>query len=294
MAETLLSLKSRLASIRSISKITKAMKLVSSAKYTRVRAIYDSEKRYCDDMHDCFMLCLSNVDFSKKRRPTCMTEKSGNRDLYVFVSSTLGLCGAYNYDLYKVFLDNVKAEDDVVCIGEKGLRHFRDKVHKAYDDFVSIQSHLDLESANRLRHWLDNVYRQGDYRSVRVIYTKFVNSITFKPMCERLIPIMDQDVLETMGPASPTATKPIFDPNPYKVADAIVPHYFDAVIYNKLLESLLSEQASRRNSMDSATDSANELSDRLKISYNKLRQQKITQEITEVVGGANATGGSGF
>lgn len=290
MAETLLSIKQRLASIASISKITKAMKLVAAAKYTRARALYDVNINYAAAMRDCLMLCLQNVDFSKTKIPTCMIQKDGKRNLFVFITSSLGLCGSYNFALYREFQSQVKAEDDVAFIGEKGYRHLRETVHQAYDDFVELGSDLSFDGANHLRHWLDALYRGKDYRAVYIVYTKFVNSLSCIPVTERILPIAETDV-----PVQPKRdTAPIFEPDPYAVADLIVPHYCDALLYRRLLESKVSEEASRRNSMDTATDSADKLIAHLRLEYNKSRQQKITQEITEVVGGANAAASRGF
>ena len=137
-----------------------------------------------------------------------------------------------------------------------------------------------------MRHFIVRKYREGGYQSVTLVYTVFKNTLTMVPTIKRMLPFelshyhLDENVPDY---------KPIFDPNAGEVLRLILPHYLDASFYNKFLMSEVSEQSSRRNAMETATDSADELTDKLKIIYNKSRQENITQEITEVVAGSMAS-----
>lgn len=287
MPESLLTVKKRLSTVVSIKKITKAMKLIAAARYTRWKSILNGGQAYEKAMRDCLVSCLQAIDFSDAADlPHCMVTNDSDRDLYVLITSTLGLCGSFNYDLFKVYAANVTPKDDVVFVGERGLRHFKDNCHKAYDDFVDLNAAPNLTQVNAFRHWLDKLYAENKYRSVKLIDTRYVNSLVVQARCEQLLPLKPSNV---PAPKEGIAT-PLFDPNPKAVADLIVPHYLDARLYEAILESVVSEQASRRNSMDSATTSADKLIDSLKLEFNKMRQAKITQEITEIVSGANSVG----
>lgn len=278
MARSLLEIKARLASVRSIGKMTKAMKLIASSRYARWKVLWDGNKPYATAMEEAMKLCLKRVDFGDAL-PRCMSVDEGGRRLFLFIASSLGLCGSYNHELFKLFASTVSEEDDVVFIGEKGYRRFKDKVHKAYGEHVSLASTLTYDTANAFRHWLDRIYLQNGYSSANVLYARYENSLCSKPTVAKIYPLRLEESGEEGIP-------PTFDPSAAEVADLIVPHYLDSVLYRILLESNVSEESARRNSMDSATSAAEKLVEKLKISYDKLRQQKITQEIAEVVGGA--------
>lgn len=287
MPESMLSVRTRLNTVRSIRKITNAMKLIASARYARWKAVLDANQDYVKGMSECLTACLKSVDYDNiQDRPSCMKINPGNKQLFIIVTSTLGLCGSYNYDLYKVVKSNASKKDDAVFIGEKGFRHFREYFKNCYDDFVDMDQNLDFDSVNTFRHWLDRLYREKNYSKVFIIFTKYVNSMTTKPTCEKLFPLTPEDIPDF---DKPLTAPPIFEPSPGVVSDKIVSHWLDAILFNRLVESMMSEQTCRRNSMDNATDSADKLSDSLVLEYNKMRQQKITQEITEVVSGANAS-----
>ena len=207
------------------------------------------------------------------------------KESYIFVTSTLGLCGAYNHNLFKFYDSVVSPEDDVIFIGEKGYRHYASRQHKAYTNFMHITSSMTYDDANEFRHWLDTLYREGQYKSVNVIYTKFKNSILMEVVNRQILPLTKDEI----PPINLENIEPMFEPDATQVVNLIAPHYMDALIYRIFLESNVSEQSARRNSMDNATSSADKLTQQLRLTYNKMRQAKITQEITEVVGGANAT-----
>ena len=282
MAQSLLEVKKRISTVESIRKITKAMKLIASSRSTRLKNIYDTNYSYVLALHDAMKLCLQYIDFSLRRVPTCLLKYPGNKKLYIFITSTLGLCGSYNYALEKLAKTLLTKNDDCIFIGDKGFKHFANSVDHAYSEHVNLLEELTFEKTNLFRHYVDSLYKKEIYSEVNIIYTKYINSMVTKPVCERLLPLVELDVMDTSE-----IKEPIFEGDSSKVTDLIVPHYLDALIYRYFLESKLSEYTCRRNSMDSATSSADNLIYTLKLDYNKIRQQKITQEITEIVGGSN-------
>lgn len=282
MADSLLAVKKRIQTVNSIKKITKVMKLIASSRYSKYRILFDGNKEYLASMKKAMNICLKYVDYDNNHLPTCMIKNEGNKKLYVYVTSTLGLCGNYFYNLEKYSKKLINSDSDVIFIGEKGYRHYKNKVHKAYVDYIDLVDNLTFERVNRFRHYLDALYKENGYSEVILIYTKYISSFEVKTTSKRLLPLeYDKDI------NFDELIEPTFDTNPEFVADLIVPHYLDALLYNGFLESALSEQTSRKNSMENATSSADELIYELNLKFNKIRQAKITQEITEVISGSN-------
>lgn len=281
MATSLLAVRKRINTVTSIRKITKAMKLIASSRYSKLKEIYDSNTSYISSLRLAMEICLENVDYNNKKLPTCLIKNEGNKKLYIFISPTLGLCGSYYYSLDKLAKTILTKDDDCIFIGEKGYKHYKNKVNLANDEFINLLDNLTLDNVNLFRHYIDNLYLTNNYSSVNVIYTEYISALETKAKCIQLLPLIDID------DPSVTHKEPVFEGDSYDVASLIIPHYLDALIYRILLESLISEQTCRKNSMDNATSSADKLIYNLKLEYNKIRQQKITQEITEIVSSSN-------
>ena len=281
MSQSLLAIKNRIQTVESIRKITNAMKLISSSRYLKLKSIYDSNIEYLSLTKKQMELCLFYADYSKSKLPTCMTTNDGEKTLYILVTSTLGLCGAYYHNIEKFSEKFLTKNDDVIYIDEKGYRHFKNRVGKVYDEFINLENNLSFDEVNAFRHILDSYYRKEKYKAIYIIYSRFNEKHEVKPICEKLLPL---EVKENSK--NPAELEPIFENSPNQVADLSVPYYLDALIYNYLLESKMCEEFSRKNSMDNASTSAKKLINELTISYNKIRQQRITQEITEIISGS--------
>ncbi len=280
MAESLLSVKKRIQSVESIRKITKVMKLISSSRYTYFRNLYDGNLIYLDSLKESMNICLHYADYDTNKLPTCMVKNSGNKKLFIFVTCTLGLCGAYVYNLEKIAKNELSKDSDVVFIGEKGYQHFKNLVNNSYTDYLNLLDNLTYENVNSFRHYLDHLYRKNKYSEVILIYTKFENSFSVVATREKLFPLEYKE-------SKKEYVEPRFGSEARNVADLLVPHYLDSYLYHSLIESCLCEHTSRKNSMENATSSAESLIEDLKLRYNKLRQSKITQEITEVISGSS-------
>ena len=286
MSESLIETKRRIVTIESTKKITKAMKLVSSVKFQRWKKLLDENKLYYSKMQNVMKKTASAIDTNKNNFSQYLTPFDQDRVLYVVISSTLGLCGSYNYNVFRKLDPLIKKDDEIVIIGNKGQIHYKNYQNKIYDNFISIYDDFNYDQVKTLRHFLFRIYRENKYKSISLVYTHYKNSLSFEP---EIIPIAPLDIENFKSESdSNIGYPPLFEPNVIEVADLIFPHYADSLLYMKLIESELSEQASRRNAMESATDNADELLDNLKIVYNKSRQAAITQEITEVVAGSNA------
>lgn len=287
MDGNLIEIRHRINSIDSTLKITKAMKLVASVKLKRMKDIFDANLNYTNELKDVLYKTLSYYDFNNNKLPDCLKKYDTNKSLYIIVTSTLGLCGSYNYNVFKFLKDILKDDDDLLIIGEKGYIHYKNFKNKMFDQYKNLFLNLTYNNVKSFRHFIFEIYRKNKYKSVDLIYTRYVNSLNFKVKKTHILPLnFDLDNYKEKF-----VFKPIIEPNINEVLNKILPHYVDALLFNKLLESNVCEYASRRNAMENATNNANELIDNLKIKFNKARQSHITNEIIEVVSGAKSSKG---
>ncbi len=276
--------KRRISSIESTEKTTKAMELIAMVKLKRFLALYAKEKAYSEE----FLTLMGSIfAFDKKAASHyAKINESADKSLYIVISSNLGLCGAYNNQLFKYVESSVSPNDVIAPIGNKGIHHFeRSEIfHNVTLDYSDLNLATDPKSIVALCAKLKDEFNEGKYRSINIIYTRYVNSLTSVPASFQLLPVQ----IPYKSSKEDSYCPPKFDEEPRVLIHKLLPSYLYAMMYGRLIESQLSEQAMRRTAMDNANDNADELLRKLKIEYNKARQNAITQEITEVVGGANA------
>ena len=268
MPGSMQEIKRRIKSVESTKKITKAMELVATSKLRKTRNQLDELKPYYQGV-----------------RQTCLIENKEEKDVYIVISSSLGLCGGYNANVFKEISHQIKDNDYVYPIGSKGMNYFR-RTHQGpiNTDFASLNSTLAFDEVTKLVKSVTDLYINKEVGSIKIIYTEFVNNLTFKPRTVTLLPI-DTNEFENI---KITNKFTVFEPSPEEVLDSLIPMYLQAVVYGYLVESVTSENASRRTSMENATDNAEELTEQLLLKYNQARQTAITNEVSEIVAGANA------
>lgn len=288
MAESLINTKRRISTIDSTKKITKAMKLVASVKFQRWKRFYQNSIPFRDGMYTTMVRSTIGCSFDDLKNSRCLMSFPTEKNLYIVVTSTLGLCGAYNYNLYKEFDPLLKPKDELLFIGQKGFIRYHQRGNVTYDNFVNmLDKDFAFSKARRLRHVILQLHMKNHYQGIYLVYTKYKNSLTFLPTIEKLVPFDTQAIekeQENFKQFDPVQV----DSNRNELVGNLLPHYLDALLYNHLLEAEVCELSSRRNAMESATDAADKITKKLRITYNKTRQNQITQEITEVVAGANA------
>ncbi len=273
MAQELAKTKKRIASISSTLKITKAMELVATSKLKKWKDKMENINLYLDSLIKIISSCAG------EENNTFKINKNANSSLYIVVTSSLGLCGGYNYNIYKFLNSKINKDDKVLILGTKGLSKLKSDFD-IDDEYVSILDHFDYSNASKLKDKIINEFNKGLYKEIHLISTHYKNSLTFIPCDNLLLPL---EKLET----SSSNQEIIFEPNKEEVLSLLIPKYLNTLLYSKLTEAIVCEYASRRNSMDSASDNAEELQNKLMLEFNKARQQAITQEITEVVAGVN-------
>jgi F-type H+-transporting ATPase subunit gamma len=276
MSQALLQTKKRMKSVGSISKITRAMKLVSSVKLRS-----QMKKMLANKLYDNEMIRVIKDIFSSGMDTESIyasAPKTGKK-LYIVITSTLGLCGAYNFNLFKCIDKTITKKDDVILFGEKGWTHYQNSKFRKIDRYRQFGSEVDEEVLNDLSRYVLDAHISNTYEEISIIYTQYVNSITFVPSKMVILPI-DEGILNS----EKSLMGPLIEPSQKEVIEAVIPLYVTATLYAKIIEAEVSEQASRRNAMEASTDNADELLSHLKLEYNKARQSSITQEIIEVVG----------
>ncbi len=278
MAQSLHKTKRRIASVNSTKKITKAMELVATVKLKRFKNVMLENEAYAKELVDIIHHLFAHIDVEDN---PYLVETKSETDLYIVVSSNLGLCASYNNNIFNFVNGNVKKDKtEVIPIGFKGQNYLRKEGYKLLNEFVSINERLEFEEIKKLGELITKEFVNGKYRSIRLIYTHYVNSLKFVPEEISIFPIQNVEGESKAG------YEPILDPNAKTLIDELVPIYVSSTLYHKIIESQVSEQASRRTAMENANDNADEIIDKLTLEYNKARQTAITQEITEIVSGS--------
>jgi F-type H+-transporting ATPase subunit gamma len=213
-----------------------------------------------------------------------LKENKDGKTVYIAITSSLGLCGGYNANVLKTIAQEIQDDDIVYMIGSKGASYLSHRQIEYKTDYLDLNSSLEFKDVTRLVNELTQKYRNKEIKRIKIIYTEFVNNLTFKPRVVTLLPV---DTSEFKG-ITVTNKYTAFEPNPNEVLNQLIPMYLQSVIYGYLVESVTSENASRRTSMENATDNAEELIEELLLKYNQARQTAITNEISEIVAGANA------
>ena len=279
MSQEVIRIKKRISSVSGALKVTSAMKLVSTVKLKKWKNKMLSNREYSEQLKETTDLVLS---FAKKAKtPFNIINENTDKNLYIVVSSTLGLCGSYNNNIFKLADVQLKEKDDAIILGNKGLIHYENGSFTKILGFSEYNSIENTSLINSLTSFLTSEYLKGKYHEIHLIYSEYKNSLVFLPKDVVILPLKRVDTeLDSFGP--------ILEPDEKTLVEKLVPIYIKTIVYSKLLESEVCEQAARCNAMDNATNNAKDLLDDLRIEFNKARQGAITQEITEIVSASNA------
>ncbi len=278
MAQGKLAIKARIRSVDSTKKITKAMQLVASSKLKKQKQYMEENREYAHYLKET----VSDILMSLKDSKHPYLQRHEGKAVTIVFTSDMGLCGGYNANVLRKLEKEIGNEDDMIMIGTRGVNWIKNR------DFHVIKEEMDLEDEcyNELAVIADELlmqYRNQEIGSIRILYTKFINSVSFEPDYVTLLPIEE---VAHQGDAYERDTD--FEPSGNQILDTLIPMYVRSLLYSYYLQTKTSEQASRRMAMESATDNAEEIKETLELQYNQARQAAITQEITEIVGGVNA------
>ena len=284
MASGLIAIRRRIKSVAATRKITKAMELVATAKLKKNKDRYQATTGYTGEIASITANVLVRA---KDHEHMYLQEVKGKGTLYIVVTSNLGLCGAYNANVYKEFVPKYKPEDKILVVGLKGFNHFRKRNLNVIHSMLTEVTGQEQLQASEIARFALTEYKNKSISKIVLVYTRYVNSVTFQPVTLDLLPV-DPRQFEVKVGKGKDFLDTLFEPNIDAVLDSLVPLYFESILYGKLVEAHTSEQAARRLAMENATDNADEIKEKLLIIYNKQRQSAITQEMSEIVAGANA------
>lgn len=278
MAGNKAAIKSRIKSINSTKKITGAMELISNVKLTKNRSLMLKNRAYAGALEDMVANMLSGEMISEN---DYLTTKDAKEKLYFVFTSDMGLCGGYNINIEKLIKETVSKDDYIIFIGNKSYA----SIKKLGYNIINEMTSSDTADYMLIKEYADKaleMYRLNKINSINVIYTCFVNNINFKATAFSVLPG------ESKSEEKREYKQIEFEPSADEILKDLIPMMVENQIYSKYLESKTSEHGNRRFAMENATDNANELTDNLLLAYNQARQAAITQEITEIVSGADA------
>jgi F-type H+-transporting ATPase subunit gamma len=288
---SLKDIRMRIESTKNTQQITKAMKLVSAAKLRKAQHNITNMRPYAIGLKQ--VIC--NIAATQKVSHPLMTKKETVKNvLLVVLTSDRGLCGSFNSSIIK-FADRYYADNkanyekiDFVFIGKRGSDFFSRRKIKGVESITKLDKDISYGLAKDVAEKLIAHYEGGNYDEIRLVYNEFKSAISQKVVCETLLPVeIDKSSFEGTS-FSPDM---IFDPAPEIIIEQLLKKNFNLQVYRAMSESVASEHGARMSAMENATNNAKEMINKLTLTYNKLRQEKITTELTEIVSGAESLKG---
>ena len=278
-------IRNRISSVSSTMQITSAMKMVSAAKLKKAQDAITAMRPYSDKLTQMLVNLSSSVDFEN----VYLSPRKVKNKLIVCVTSNRGLCGAFNSNVIKKCTEIANSSDESVsflCIGKKGA-DILSKNHNVVQTNNEIFDDLTFENISAIAEKLMSMFLNKEFDSVQIVYNKFKNAATQIVIQEQYLPIENNDSENDQKESSDY----IFEPSQVEIISELIPKSLKTQLYKSIRDSYASEHGARMTAMHKATDNATELRDQLKLTYNKARQAAITNEILEIVGGAEALNG---
>ncbi|HRC72955.1 MAG TPA: F0F1 ATP synthase subunit gamma [Candidatus Competibacter sp.] len=280
-------IRTKIKSIQSTQKITKAMEMVAASKMRKAQERMKAARPYATKIRNVIShLAHAHTEY----RSPGLVERELKRVGLIVVSTDRGLCGGLNTNLFKAAIltmqdwRNRGIEIDICTVGTKAFQFFR----RLKGNIVAHVSHLGdsprFEDVLGPVKVMADAFAEGKIDAIYLVYNEFVNTMSQKPKIERLVPIL----AEVQDAAPVHRWDYIYEPDPKDLIELLLRRYSESVVYQSLVENVASEMAARMVAMKSASDNAGALIDELQLIYNKARQASITQELAEIVGGAAA------
>ena len=285
-AANMKAVKLRIKSVQNTMQITKAMQLVAASKLRKAKEKADQSKPYFKIMRETLKdIAAGNTDFQSPYTK----QVSNDKWLYVVIAGDRGLAGGYNSNLFKFMEGETKGRDYMVLpIGKKSVEYFRQRGVELFTEEYSEVAKISVSDCFGVAKMICDAYSKGKFGHVLLCYTDFVSMMTQPPKSSSLLPL-SEFTLEEEGqdePQKPVRDLILYEPDSESVFNAIVPEYLAGLLYTSINVSVASELAARRTAMEAATDNAGEMIEKLSLFYNRARQASITQELTEIVAGA--------
>ena len=273
MAGQISAIKKRLQTVNSTKKLTKATELVATVKLQKYSTNTLSNEEYAKNLRR-FIAAALRGKAPEKEDNLYLVETKVDNPLYIVITSNSGLCGSYNQEVLKYVEENVSKDVPIFAIGTIGYNWLMKNdylVVKKYDELEDLKPRI----LNRLINNILLLYQNDEISEINVVYTKYINTLTYKPTTLKLLPFGTEEAGE--------GEEILLEPSRNEVLNTLIPMYISSQIYVCFLESKTSENAARRNAMNVANKNAEQLVTELQLSYNKARQAAITQEMNEIV-----------
>ncbi len=282
-------LKGRIKSVQNIRQITRAMEMVATTKLRRFQARAESIHPYARSIRSLVARLAASPE-AREGQELFRGEREGKTGI-LLVTSDRGLCGAYNTNLLHHLersLEEEEGEPVFYVFGRKGVSWLQKKGYpvKAWFRDPPLEK-ADFRTARQVAKVLVEDFLSGETARVRLVYTLFLSMVRYEPTLEGLLPLDPEDLLGA-GKARAEEVDYILEPGPREILAALLPRFLEVQVFHAMAESLTSEYASRRVSMKNATDAAGDMRDALVRTYNRARQESITKELLDIVGGAEA------
>ena len=285
------AIRARIRSVDSTRHITKAMELVASSKIRKATARMEKSRFYRNVMLDAF------ADLSAEKSVYARQRERELPALYIVVAGDRGLAGGYNNNIFRSAMTMIRPTDMLIPVGKRAVDYYaaHDTAKVITSEFVSVE-HFTASDSAKIAYMAKEMYDRCEIGAVNLISTRFVSMLSQKPDITYLLPleVLAEKRHDLNGDGEPEEEKPKvfgaveYEPSAEEVLAAIIPEYISGVLFTSVTEAYASELAARRSAMDSATKNADEMLENLNLRYNQARQSAITQEITEIVAGANA------
>ena len=279
-------IKRRKASIESTQQITKAMKLVSTVKLQRAKTRAEDAKAFFSKMYETIQSILSRC--GNPDHPAVTHNGSPKKGVLV-ITSNRGLAGGYNNNVVRAVAGLDPARENILIygIGKKGIEGLSHRGFEIVSDESDIINEPLLSDAIEIGKSLYDAYLAGQIGEIWIAYTNFKNTVVHEPVLLKLLPI-DPETDSGQDRESRTEAPMNFEPEDVEALDQLVPQYLNSIIYGAFIEAVASENGARMQAMDAATNNAQEMIAALSLAYNRARQGAITQELTEIISGAEA------
>lgn len=281
---SMIDIKRRKSSIESTEQITKAMKLVATVKFQRARQRAEESRPYFYKMHQTIHSILEKAEGMDH---PYLRENSSRVKGVIVISSNRGLAGGYNHNIVRLIRDRGWDREELAIygVGHKAMEILEHRGYHMVSDDSEIINEPEYHDAKRLGDKVLQAFEKGEIGEIYLAYTDFKSTVVHEPRIIRLLPI---DPVKTENENSKGKLLMNFEPEPEELLPTLIPKYVCSMIYGALTASVASENSARMQAMDSAVSNAKEMISELELIYNRARQDAITQELTEIISGAEA------
>ncbi|CAL28513.1 ATP synthase F1 subunit gamma [Staphylococcus carnosus] len=277
---------SRIKSTKKMNQITKAMNMVASSKLNKAQRNSNQFKPYMDKLQNA----ITAVAGQTTSNHPMLVERPVKKRGYLVISSDRGLAGAYNANILRKVLQDIQERGEnpsdykLLVLGKVGIDFFKNRSIEVEYALPDVPDQPTFKSIEPVTKKAIDLYENGDIDELNIYYNKFINVLESKPTAKRVLPLSKEDASSGLGQMSSYE----FEPDKESILNIILPQYVEGLIYGTILNAKASEHAMRMTAMKNASDNASDLIDDLSLQYNRARQAAITQQITEIVGGATA------